>query len=491
MPGTIEKGIDMKKKATSEMIRSACLLTLSLLLAIPAVPAAACFSVVVGKHASVDGQIITAHNEDDGPPQIVHHHKIPRRQYAPGTKVTLLNGGQLDQAEQTWAYIWAEMPGMHFSDSYVNEWGVSVTSDNCPSREDKPEITDGGIGFKLRRLIAQRACTAREGVLLAGRLVERFGYVDSGRTYVICDPNEGWLFCVVNGKHWLAHRVPDDQVAMVANTYTVHKVDLSDKADTLASDDIITYAVKRGWYDPDRDGAFDFAAVYANPQSAVHPSNIGRQRDGLLYVAVGSVPPGPYLPFSVKPRKKVAINDIMKVLRHQPDVVASMPEPSCAICSGGTQTSFVLQHRGGMPRDIGMVYWGCLASPDTSFYLPFHFGIDAFPAGFALNSGQPSAPTFNAHVQAPFRADPMHAFWTFANFREKVHNASAETITQTKAKAEAIMALAQELQQPLEQTALRLYAQDPSAARKLLANFSQGIYLSTLEAMDSIASPAD
>ena len=83
--------------------------------------------------------------EDDGGPQVVNHHKVPRRKYAPGDKVTLRNGGKLDQVPETWSYIWSEMPGMLFSDSYINEWGDSITSDNCPSREEKPEITDGGI----------------------------------------------------------------------------------------------------------------------------------------------------------------------------------------------------------------------------------------------------------------------------------------------------------------------------------------------------------
>jgi dipeptidase len=477
----------IRLRTSSSVLRAAGLLALSLLIAMPAV-APACFSVVVGKNASVDGQVIMAHNEDDGPPQIVNHHKVPRRGYAPGTKVTLLNGGQLDQADQTWAYIWSELPGMHFSDSYVNEWGVGIASDNCPSREDTPEITDGGIGFKLRRLVAQRARTAREGVLLAGRLVERFGYVDSGRTYVICDSNEGWLFCVVNGKHWLAKRVADGEVAMVANTYTVRKVDLSDKNNVLACDDIVTYAVKRGWYDPAKDGPFDFAAVYANPQSAVHRSNIGRQRDGLLYVAAERVPPGPDLPFSVRPRTKVDITDLMQVLRHQPKVKDSLPVPSCPICSGGTQTSFVLQHRPRLPRDIATVYWVTLASPDTSFYLPFHFGIADFPAGFSGPSERPSDAVFNAHTRAPFQADPLNAFWTFSNFRDKIHN-TPPAIAQTQTQAEAIMVLARQLQKPVEEAAARLYAKrEDATARDTLANFSRGIYLSALEAMDSIVS---
>jgi len=41
----------------------------------------ACYSIVVGKKASVDGCVLMAHNEDDGPPQIVNHHKIPRKKH--------------------------------------------------------------------------------------------------------------------------------------------------------------------------------------------------------------------------------------------------------------------------------------------------------------------------------------------------------------------------------------------------------------------------
>ena len=479
------------KKNSVALLRLLCLSTLSLSLVIPPASARACFSVVVGKNASTDGTVIMAHNEDNFGPQLVNHYKIPRRTHAPGTKVTLLNGGQLDQVPQTWAYMWSELPGMCFSDTYINEWGVAITSDNCPSREDKPELTDGGIGFKLRRLVAQRAKTAREGVKIAGQLVERFGYVDSGRTYAICDPHEGWLFCVVNGKHWLAKRVADDEIAMVANTYTVHEVNLSDPDDCLACDDIVTYAVDRGWYDPDKDGPFDFAAVYSNPNSIVHRSNIGRQRDGLKYVAAGPVPPGPRLPFSVKPRARVSITDIMKVLRHQPEIKQSLPVPSCPICSGGTQTSFVLQLRPSMPLDIGIVYWMCLASPDTSFYMPFHFGIPDFPAGFCAKSERPSGAAYNAKVEAPFRADPLQAFWTFSNFRAKVHAAPAEKTKCTQALAQQIMTEALALQGPLEEAACRLYRKDKMAAANLLANYSNGIYLSVIEAMDSILSNAN
>jgi len=455
-----------------------------------------CFSIVVGKEASVDGYVIMGHNEDDTPPQIVNHHKIPRKKHFPGEKVNLLNGGRLAQVEQTWAYLWSEMPGVLFSDGYINEWGVSIKTDNCPSREDKPQITDGGIGYMLRRLVAERAKTAREGVLLAGRLVERFGYIDSGRTHIICDPDEGWLFCVVNGKHWLAKRVPDNEVAMLANTYTVRQVDLSDRDNFLASKDIVEYAVSRGWYNPEEDGPFDFAAVYSNPKSASSLYNFGRQWAGLRYVAAKPIPLGPELPFSVVPRRKLRAADIMQILRDhyegtklQSSSPAESPhESGRPICVSRTQTSIVVQLRRNMPLDIGIVYWTCLASPCTSFYIPFHFGISDFPAGFSSKSERPSVAFYDEKVICTFRADPLEAFWTFSNFRNKVHSASADTITRVKALAEGIENNAFTLQKPLEEAALRLYTKDKVAAMRMLANYSNGIYLSSVEAMHSVLS---
>ena len=480
------------KKSFIAILSVLALFVLGNIFLINPAPCEGCFSIVAGKDASADGYVIMAHNEDDTIPQIVNHHKIPRRKHAPGKKVKLRNGGQLDQVEQTWSYIWSEMPGMLFSDSYINEWGVSITSDNCPSREDKPRITDGGIGYMLRRLVAERARTAREGVLLAGKLVESFGYIDSGRTYIICDPDEGWLFCVVNGKHWLAKRVPDKQVAMIANTYTIHQVDLSDRDKFLASRDIIKYAVSRGWYKPEKDGPFDFAGAYANPRSASSLSNFGRQWSGLSYVVAKPIPLGPNLPFSAVPKQKVDVAQIKKILRHDYDakilqslsLTKNTDKSACAICSGSTQTSFVVQLRRNMPLDIGIVYWVCLAPPRTSFYIPFHFGIPDFPTGFSSKSQRPSIISYNERVGCAFRADPLQAFWTFSNFYNKVYGASAKTITRIKAQAEQIEDNALGMQGPLEEAACRLYREDKATAMRTLANYSDGLYLSSLEAMD-------
>lgn len=468
-------------------VASAAVLAITILLA--SAPSRACFSIVVGKDASADGCVLVGHNEDDGAPQIVNHHKLLRKMHPAGAAVTLQAGGSLEQVPQTWACIWSEMPGMPFSDSYVNEWGVTVCSDNCPSREDRPQLTDGGIGWDLRRLVALRARTAREGVLLAGQLVERFGYADSGRTYVIADPREGWLFCAVNGKHWLAKRVADDEVAMVANTYTIREVVIG-KGGVLASKDIVEYAKSRGWHDP-ASGSFDFAAVYANPQAATHPNNLGRQWSGLQYIVSEPLKEGSNLPFSVKPKHKLTAADVMQILRHDKEAESSSAPAApflCALCSGATQTSFVAQLRNDMPLDMGIVYWVTLASPRTSFYIPFHFGIADFPAGYKLSSRRPEAQEYDGKVQTEFKLDVQEAFWTFSNFRDKMDRKDSAAMERLRTEQQRVERDAVAMQRSVEEAALRLYKKDAATSRLLLENYSRGVYLSAMEAMGTVLS---
>ncbi len=227
------------------------LVLIVLLSSLTAARAWACYAIIVGRKASADGSVLVAHNEQNGGQRILNFRRVPRLKHPEGSAVRLHHGGSLPQVPETWSFLWSENPGLAFSDGYLNEWGVAIASDGCRTREDdydtlvqRGEIRDGGIGYMLRRLIAERAKTAREGVELAGRLVERFGYVDSGRSYVVADPREEWLFSVVRGRRWVAQRVPDDAVVVLPNIHIIGRVNLDDRANFLGSADLIDYAVK-------------------------------------------------------------------------------------------------------------------------------------------------------------------------------------------------------------------------------------------------------
>jgi dipeptidase len=453
----------------------------------------ACFSIVVGKDASTTGFVTVAHNEDDGDPQIVNHHYVPRHTYASGATVQLDTNLTLEQVPETWAFIWSEIPGLLYSDSYLNEWGVCVCSDNCRSREDQPSLSGEGINWMLRRLIAERARTSREGVHLAGQLVERFGYSGSGRTYIISDPNEGWLFCAVQGRHWVAARVPDNQVALIANTYTVQAIDLTDTLNYLGSADIVTYATGRGWYNPETDGAFNFARAYAHPDASFHPSNIGRLWDGLRLLAADPPAYGTPLPFSVTPAGKLDVTSLTNVLRshfedtplYAVDTATGCPHgnPIGPICGDDTQTSFVAELRGDMPKEIGLSYWVCLSSPCVSCYIPFHFGDRPFPDSYSGESIAPTEEDHTSRVDRPFATDSTSAYWTFTSLRHGIAQEYTSVSGGVRSVFGEVESEAAAKQTAIEQQALQSWTQGQEEALGSLRAFSFGTYQNALSKM--------
>jgi len=181
-----------------------------------------CFTVLVGKNASVDGTVLYGHNDDDGF-QLVNTYVEPRKNYAQGAEQTLQYGGRIPQVPTTHKFLWLEVPGMEVADGFMNEYGVCIGSNFCGSREDRLDISHGGILYDLRLIMAQRAKTAREAVRIAGRLIEEFGYRGSGRSYCISDREEAWVLAAVKGKRWAAARVPDDEVMVLPITIPLQR----------------------------------------------------------------------------------------------------------------------------------------------------------------------------------------------------------------------------------------------------------------------------
>jgi len=121
-----------------------------------------------------------------------------------------------------------------------------------------------------------------------------------------------------------------------------------------------------------------------------------------------------------------------------------------------------------------------------SFYIPFHFGIPRFPAGFSWAGGRPSLDLFQANTEEPFEPDPLQAFWTFSNFHHKVVYAGGKTAARVRTKAEELEQHALALQQPLEQAAGQLYPVDKEIVLEMLAKYSNDLYFSALGAMDRV-----
>jgi dipeptidase len=390
-----------------------------------------CFTIAAGKNTTIDGSVLLAHNEDDHGRLLVNVYKVAAQEHGKNDVISLNGGVTLPQVKNTPAMLWLEIPETDFADAYVNEFGVAVTSNSCPSREDKPELTKGGIGFMLRRLIAERAQTARAGVRIAGELVDQFGYNASGRTYIIADAKEGWFMHVVNGKHWIARRIPDNEVAVIANYYTIDSVDLNDRDNFLGSPDIIDYAVHRDWYNPEKDGAFDFARAYSSPKELKSMSNILRQWQGTNLLAAKFHKVEERFPFSFKPRRALRLSDLFQVLRdHYEGSKYDLSDhykngspnsgKNRTICTESTQYAFVAQLRDWLPAEIAYAVWICFRRPDSNAFSPWYVGCQQFPDGYGLISSDNALKNHFAPLPLQVFEDPNLAFNTYDRLSETV-----------------------------------------------------------------------
>jgi dipeptidase len=448
----------------------------------------ACYTVVVGKKASADGSVLVGHNEQNAGRHILNFRRIPRQRFADGATLRLRRGGELAQVTETNAFFWSENPGLEFSDSYLNEWGVAIVSDGCPTREDsyeallrRGEIRDGGIGYMLRRLIAQRAKTAKEGVQIAGQLIERFGYVDSGRTYVIADPNEAWLLSVVRGRRWIAKRVPDDSVVLLPNVHIIAEVDSKDGDDLLASADLVAYAVKRGWFDPDKDGSFNFRKVYgADRNDPPDP----RQFRGQQIVTEQRMtwPPREPLPFAVKPAHKLTVAAVLAILR---DHAGSTP-----ICTASTQEAAVFQLRSGMPREVGCIYWRTTAEPCLSVLTPWYLGITETPKCYYQPMDAETQLSLSRHFSpspGTFEPDPGQAWWKFMTLQD-IANKDYENRSKIVQSAWKTFEDREfEKQNAGEERVLQSMKTDKNAAHAYLTQYSADLALRACEEADRMA----
>lgn len=207
--------------------------TLSCILSAIALAAAsseACTVVVVGKNASTTGRVIVGHNEDDAGSVSMIHGLVPARDWPAGSTMPAEKGcASIPQVPHTLGFFWSEAVesgrGIENADAFLNERGVLIVSDSAGistiDTKDASRLADGGIWYNLRRAVAERATSAREAVFIICELVDRWGYVPSGRIYTVADANEGWQVQIASGKgHWAVERCPDDSVAVCPNHYT-------------------------------------------------------------------------------------------------------------------------------------------------------------------------------------------------------------------------------------------------------------------------------
>jgi dipeptidase len=430
----------------------------------------ACTAIIVGKAASKDGSVLVGHNDDYGGTHCLNFRAVPRLRHPPQATVEVAEGLEMPEVPETWAYLWSQLPGLPYSDIYLNEWGVAVLNNYTPSRDTEEaaarrgELLQGGVQFMLKRLIAQRAKSAREGLAVAKDLIERFGY-GGGWTTVIADGQEAWLLSLAPGKHWVAQRVPDDAVVILPNTYIISEVDPNDPTQFMAAADLIQHACAQGWYDPNGGVPFSFRDAYATGRVGAID---GRQRRGQGMMTGREIESSgiPQLPFAVRPKDKIGLAEVMAFLRDR--------GPGYSICNDMTQESSIFQLRSSLPPAVGCVYWHCLARPDVSVFVPWYAGIQNVPDCYHKSIALETQLSLSYHLSPPggtFDVDPNHAWWDFKALAASLLAEEPQRRETARAILDAFEDRELDNQPAAEAKAVELHAVDPQAARAYLTDY--------------------
>ncbi|CAJ1453288.1 unnamed protein product [Effrenium voratum] len=175
----------------------------------------------------------------------------------------------------------------------------------------------------------ERSTSSRQAVELIGGLASKYGFYGppdsfegSGESLIIADPDEAWAFQILSDPTgtsaiWAARRVPDTDMTVVANMFTIREVNAFEKDNFILSPNIFNVAESKGWWKQGQ--AFDFTLMYSGGEYA-HKYYSGRRMWRGLQMASPSLSlPAEYedirykpvYPWSVKPDKAVSHHDVM------------------------------------------------------------------------------------------------------------------------------------------------------------------------------------
>ena len=344
--------------------------------------ASACTTMIVGKDVSKTGNIIVGHNEDNGGRILTAQYWVPAATHKKGEMIKFEEAAaEIPQVEKTFGFYWSQTynpKGASFSDGFVNENGVVIVSNNCSGiyDDDRMPLKDGGIGYGIRRLMAERATSARHAVDIAIDLLGEYGYFADGRTYTIADAKEAWQIAIHQGNTWVARRVKDNEVVFIPNNFMMDKVDATDKENVLVAPGMIERAIKNGRYKPAKDGVyndFNYRVAVAPAARRAADFNYMRNHIGWKYIADLDITDPEKFPYSVTPNKKFGVEEVKEVLRlHEEGMNEQDPNwshsTSLGICRATTHESAVYELN---DNPLLIAGYRALSRPCETPFIPF------------------------------------------------------------------------------------------------------------------------
>lgn len=475
--------MSLRLKALSVIV-GAALVSVSL-------PTNACFTVIVGKDASATGEILVGHNEDNDMRIITSQYWVDPATHKAGEMIEFEPAAaKIPQVDKTLGFWWSQTlspAGYSFSDGFVNEKGVVVVSNNCNQTIEKGEkVTDGGIGYGIRRLIAERANSAREGVELAIELVKKYGYFQEGRTYAIADNKEAWQLVLLRGSRYAARKVQDNEIAFLANSMNITYLDLKDKQNVIASPDLIENAIKKGTYKPKRPGDysdFNLRKAYQLEDRITADWTKERVRTFLRFVTGKDYKDEHEFPPTLTLKNKVSYADVRNMIRghhkHE-DRSGWFHKNMNDICNIGTYDSVVYVMR---PNPLFTLAWRTNGRPSEQFSYP------QYPlAGAAIGQSFMDPKTglqaqFHAQPdQLGFRIDrPIFTFLALQNFLDWQ---SQDRVAFEKAQRQFERHAAQAVEQADKEGHI-LFDMDPKKAKSYLHQFNNISFHTVLHATEA------
>jgi dipeptidase len=468
---------------------SALHLCLPLLLSTPL--AADCTNLLVTKGASADGSVMITYTCDgEFHPQL---RRYPATDYEPDEWLEIKDWygklhGRIKQVAHTYAVV-----------GLMNEHQLAISETTFDGRAEL-ENPDGLLHYwDLMRLALQRAKTAREAIGVITDLVAEYGYRSTGESISIGDKNEAWILEIIGpgpggeGAHWVALRIPDGYISCHANKARIGEFPLDDPENCLHSENVVSFAIEKGYYDPASGQPFRFCDAYCPPT----PKN-RRYGEGRVWSFFRRAAPSqdfspdyfrgiegaePY-PLWIKPDKKLSLADVMALMRDHFEgtdydmtqgvdagpygtpnrwrpihwtidgVEYAWERPISTQQSGFT---FISQSRDWLPDPIGGVYW--YAVDDTYFccYVPLYCGIDEVPESYTVGS------------VGKFSWDS--AWWVFnfvANYANLRYCDMQADIQAVQRELEGHLLA---LQPAVEKTGLELYRSNPELMTRYLTDY--------------------
>ena len=243
-------------------------------------PAQACTNFLITPGASVDGSSMISYAADSHVlyGELYHY---PAADYPEGAMREIVEWdtgryvGRIPEVAHTYNVV-----------GNMNEWQLAIgetTYGGLEGLENPEGLIDYG---SLIYITLQRSKTAREAIKTMAELVANYGYISSGESFSIADPNEVWIMELIGkgqekGAVWVALRIPDGYVSGHANQARITTFPLANKKnknsitsknidkllknpniDCVYAEDVISFAKKNNLY-AGPDAQFSFSDVYA------------------------------------------------------------------------------------------------------------------------------------------------------------------------------------------------------------------------------------